>query len=249
VDVGALTLANDAGETKTYAWQPEFPWQLNRDQPATLTIQMVNFKSQYRPFMLHRPGGAVAAFPPSGFIDRNFPYWNHWPVSQLPNDGRKGTRTDRPAHTSLTWFCEPATSQGILHSWLYMYGLTTKPAGELGTLSKSWSSPAKLTVESGNCASRGYDQYQRAYQLSCEKPGNPTELKIMLNAGESSPVLNPAFVIKNWGEAVPRVSVNGTRVPRGKACRLGIQHNLDGSDLVVWLKHESTKPITINLAP
>ena len=249
VDVGALTLANDAGQTKTYAWQPEFPWQLNRDQPATLTIQMVNFKSQYKPFMLHRPGGTVAAFPPSGFIDRNFPYWNHWPVSQLPNDGRKGTRTDRPAHTSLTWFCEPATSQGILHSWLYMYGLTTKPAAELGTLSKSWSSPAKLTVESGNCASGGYDQYQRAYQLTCEKPGNPTELKITLNGGDSSPVLNPAFVIKNWGDAVPRVAVNGTSVPRSKACRLGIQRNLEGSDLVVWLKQESTKPITINLAP
>lgn len=119
VEVAALTIANDLGQSRTFSWQPEFPWAIGKE-PAIPTIQMVNFKSRYRPFLIRRPQATVAAFPPSGFIELHFPYWNHWPVAQLLNDGRKGTRTDRPAHTSLTWFCEPPiAAEGILYTWSY----------------------------------------------------------------------------------------------------------------------------------
>jgi len=248
VEVSALTLANDEGQTRSYAWQPDFPWGL-RDKPEKLTIQMLNFKSRYKPYLIRRPGATVAPFSPSGYIDFNFPYWNHWPVSQLPNDGREGTRTDRPAHTSLTWFEEPATSQGILHTWIYMYGLTTSPASELGVLSRSWNSPAPLTVMSGNCKSRGYGQYQRAYELVCTKPGKPSKLEMTVKASPTSPMHNPAFVVRNWGDVAPTVKVNGAVAPRGKNCRVGINTELEGSDLVLWLQMDATSPVTITLIP
>ena len=247
VEVAALTVANDAGQSHTFSWQPEFPWSIGR-QPAKPTIQMVNFKSVYKPFMIRRPGSTIAAFPPSGFIDRNFPYWNHWPVCQLPNDGRKGTRTDRPAHTSLTWFCEPPISdEGILYTWIYMYGLTDKKATELVPVSKSWNSPPALNLQNGNFENQGFDTCQRAYVLKCSTPGKPTTIKGTLQAGEKSPVVNPAFVIKNWGDAEVRLKLDGKEIPRGKNFRFGYERRLDGTDLVLWIKYDTNQPVKFEL--
>lgn len=244
---GVLTMANDAGDSKTFTWQPDFPWGVGK-AVDTPTIQMVNFKSRYKPYMIRRPGATVAAFPPSGYIDRNLPYWNHWPVSMLPNDGRKGTRTDRPAHTSLAWFCEPPiSSEGLVSTWTYMYGLTDKKATELGTLSKTYHSPAPLTVKSGNCASDGFNTCQHAFMLKCDKPGKPTSLTLTLAGSADTPILNPAFVIKGWGDAIPKVKINGVAVPRGKDCRIGINYEIDGADMVLWVKKEATSPMTISL--
>jgi hypothetical protein len=60
-------------------------------------------------------------------------------------------------------------------------------------------------------------------------------------------VLNPAFVIAGWDETVPVASVDGIRVPRGKSCRIGIQHELEGNVLVVWLETEAIAPVTVTL--
>ena len=249
VEAAALTVVNDAGESRTFSWQPDFPGGVGRE-PAKPTIQMVNFKSHYRPYMLRRPGATITAFPPSGYIDRNFPYWNHWPVSQLPNDGRKGTRTDRPAHTSLAWFCEPPVrADGIVFTWTYMYGLTPDKATDLVPLSKSWNSPAELQLAGEGFKSSGYDPCQRAYLLENVFPGKPKPLTLSLAGSAGSPVLNPAIVVRGWGESVPQVSVNGKPVPRGNNCRLGINHELEGADLVLWLKHTATSPVAITLTP
>lgn len=248
VDVAALTVANDAGESRTFSWQPEFPGAIGRE-PAKPTIQMVNFKAKYRPYMLKLPGATIAAFPPSGYIDRNFPYWNHWPVSQLPNDGRKGTRTDRPAHTSLAWFCDPPVrAEGILFTWIYMYGLTPDKAPDLAPLSKSWNSPAELQLAGKGFTSSGYDTCQRAYLLETTTPGKPDPLEFTLAASESSPVLNPAIVIRGWGERKPSVRLNGKSLAPDKNCRIGLNHELDRTDLVVWLKHRSAAPVHITLS-
>lgn len=249
VEEAALTVANDAGESRTFSWQPEFPWAIGRE-PANPTIQMVNFRSKYRPYMLRRPGATIAAFPPSGYIDRNFPYWNHWPVSQLPNDGRKGTRTDRPAHTSLAWFCEPPLrEEGILFTWVYLYGLTQSKAEDLAPLSRSWNSPAELTVSGGKFTNRGYDTCQRAYVLESTTPARPQAVELTLAASDSSPVLNPAFVIRGWGDHPAKVELNGAPLPHGKGCRAGLNHELEGTNLVLWLKHQSKEPLTIRIAP
>jgi hypothetical protein len=249
VDVAALTIANDNGVSRTFAWQPEFPRGIGRE-PATPTIQMVNFRSAWKPYLIRRPGATVAAFPPSGFIDRNFPYWNHWPVAQFPNDGRKGTRTDRPAHTSLTWFCEPPISaEGILYTWTYLYGLTTKQAVELAPLSKSWNSPVALEVKAGRVEYQGFDTCQRAYVLDNPKPGKSSRMELEFAGSPASPVVNPAIVIRDWGENIPRVNVNGKAVPRGPDCRLGLHRRLERTDLVLWLKQEATSSLTITLMP
>jgi len=247
VEVAALTVINDEGQSRTFSWQPEFPWAIGRE-PEKSTIQMVNFKSVYKPYMIRRPGATIAAFPPSGFIDRNFPYWNHWPVCQLPNDGRKGTRTDRPAHTSLTWFCEPPIkAEGILYTWIYMYGLTDKKATELVTVSKSWNSPPALNLQNGNFENMGFDTCQRAYILNCLTPGKTITVNFTLQASENSPIVNPAFIIKNWGDTGVKLKLDGREITRGKTFRFGYERRLDGTDLVLWIKYETELPLNIEL--
>ena len=126
-----------------------------------------------------------------------------------------------------------------------MYGLTNKPAVELLALAKSWNFPAELKIQGKGFTSSGYDYKQRAYIIKCNA-GKTLEFE--LSGSENSPMLNPAFVIKNWGEGGARLKINGKKIKRGKNFRLGRRHTLEGSDLIVWLKKESTKPIRISLS-
>jgi hypothetical protein len=61
-------------------------------------------------------------------------------------------------------------------------------------------------------------------------------------------LINPAFEIKNWGESEPKLRVDGKPVSRGASVRYGFVRTLEGSDLVVWLRMESTKPTRVEIA-
>jgi hypothetical protein len=128
-------------------------------------------------------------------------------------------------------------------------GLTTKSVVELVPLAKSWLSPPKLEVAGKGFESEGYDPTQRAFIVARETTGNPTALELTLQASEESPVVNPAFVIKNWGEEDARLTINGKPIVRGKDFRLGHVERLEGIDLLVWLEKESTTPMKISIAP
>lgn len=97
-----------------------------------------------------------------------------------------------------------------------------------------------------------YDQIestrQRAYIISKGSEGG-VELEFLLDASDSSAIVNPAFVVKKWSPAGATVLVNGRRVKLGKKCRLGRCHTLEGSDPIVWLNIVSAKPVRISLSP
>jgi murein endopeptidase len=48
---------------------------------------------------------------------------------------------------------------------------------------------------------------------------------------------------------VVKVSIDGKDMPRGRDCRVGHVSNLEGTDLIVWLKLEAMQPTTILLLP
>jgi len=62
-------------------------------------------------------------------------------------------------------------------------------------------------------------------------------------------VLNPALVVKNWGDANVKLTLNGKTILRGKNFRYGHRQTLDGTDLVVWIKTETQAPLTLGLKP
>jgi hypothetical protein len=125
-------------------------------------------------------------------------------------------------------------------------GMTDKAVAELVPLAKSWLDPAELKLDGSAYKSEGYDPTQLAYVLQCTKPGAP--LKFKLAADKDSPVVNPAFVIKNWGDSDVRLKINGDEADKGEDFRSGVQYNLDSTDLVVWVKIETTEPIRVSLS-
>jgi hypothetical protein len=127
-------------------------------------------------------------------------------------------------------------------------GLTDKAIEKLSPLARSWLQPAGLYVEGEQFSSEGYDKNQRAYVISKQAKGKLV-LKVLLDGGAGSPIVNPAFVVKNWGLPGVKVLVDRKAVKLGKNCRVGVRHTLEGTDLIVWLKIEAVEPLGISLSP
>ena len=84
--------------------------------------------------------------------------------------------------------------------------------------------------------------------LTCRDSGKPGPLNFEILASENTPVYNPAFIIKNWGELDATLKVDGRSIEHGKDFRLGHRRGLEGSDLLVWVKKESGTPIKMEIA-
>lgn len=129
-------------------------------------------------------GEAGARWEPFSFGARDgfstMPCWNHWPVAQLPNDGRVAPAADRPSSACLgTLFpVKHKTDQPDLMMGRNLYGLTDKPAKELAMLARSWNFPAELRLAGSAFESSGYDKDQRAYVLTCQPGGAPAALDL-----------------------------------------------------------------------
>jgi hypothetical protein len=103
VELEAMTIANMDGETETWSWEKPYGKRAPGNQPIKGgNIQVMNLKSKQRHFVIGETG---ARWEPFGFGAREgfstMPCWNHWPVAQLPNDGRVAPAPDRPSSTCL----------------------------------------------------------------------------------------------------------------------------------------------------
>jgi hypothetical protein len=251
IELEAMTLANLRGETRTYSWAEGAPRSF--DAPKDAHIQLTHLKSRYKPFIVFEPRPRIKPFRSAIRPEvSHFPWWNHWPVAQLPNDGRRAMGPGRPGHSSLSQSIEDSEvvrrrDDGAFAA-VTLVGLTPQPIPEIVTLARSWLSPAPLTVGSPGDSSEGYDRDERAYVLT-RGAGPPTALELTLAASPGSPLVHPAFVIRGWGAAGARLEMDGTPVPRGERFRMGRRHTLDGTDLVVWIERTSTTPIQVRLIP
>jgi hypothetical protein len=85
--------------------------------------------------------------------------------------------------------------------------------------------------------------------LRHDKGGKPVELKFELKASDDSPIVNPAFVIENWGLTGAELKLNSRTIRPGRDFRLGHRSGASGYDLIVWIKAESNKPTKVSLSP
>jgi len=72
-------------------------------------------------------------------------------------------------------------------------------------------------------------------------------LECKFAASDESPICNIPLVVRSWGDNGAGLEVNGRKVEQGRNFRVGHRHLVDGSNLVVWIKLESTKPVSIRL--
>jgi hypothetical protein len=237
VELEACTLVNMDGESKTYSWENGYP---EFDLEGAV-IQMTNFKSKFKPFMIFREGGGFEVFNLEVRPEySHFPWWNHWPVAQTISDGRSANAPDRTAHSSLSW--------GDPNGEAALYGMTDQPAESLADLARSWNYPPEMSLSGSAYENKGYDYTQRAYIVETRKPGS--RLDLMFDASEESPLCNLALVVNNWDESGAALQIGGEDVPRGKDFRYGIEYDVEGNaHLIVWIKRKAKQPTKISLAP
>jgi hypothetical protein len=255
VDLSAMTLVNLQGQSHTYTWAETTPRVRDGDEYRHFgnapeerpVILRVNYKSHYKPFQVFETDNRVRIFAHEhrkGFS--RFPWWNHWPVAQVPSDGRYCQAADRASHFSLAWGGPPPHSGGEgSWWWAWMYGASRGEAESLVPVARSWLRPPQLVVEGGTATGR-YDLTQRAWVITGRAPGDDG-LRLRLEADADSPVHNPAFVVENWGREDARLEIDGAPVPRGEAFRLGHIRRMNHYDLVVWLRTETTVPMEVSL--
>jgi len=257
INPDALTLANMKGESATYTWSPktskgfDYPTgPRTLDKPQGANIQFVNLKSTWKPFQVVSPAHTSFDVYYGDKTFFTFECWNHWPVSQIVSSDRPCLAADRASHSSVSHiYWDPYETTDNTQSKLLLVGLTTKLAAELLPLAKSWLTPASIEVAGEAFHSEGYDPAQRAFVLSRTAPGASAVLDWTIQASQNSPVVNPALVIKNWGEVGARLKIDGKPVAWGRDFRYGRVRRLEGTDLVVWMRKESVIPVKMSLAP
>lgn len=245
LEIEPVTLANMAGEAKTYSWANGRPRHL--PEPARANIAVINTKATQRPYMivsdepcLTRDDGPQPAplFPPYHHETLSegqmFPWWNHWPTSDIPSDGRRAVAADRASHSSVLTGSEwvdykvtPTSRQRVM-----LHGLTDRKAEDLVPLATAWLSPAPLSGAEGQ-----FDPIEKAYVL---KGGQA--IRFDLEGSSETPIFNPAFIVHDCpGELT--VHIDGEAVAPGKDLRLGWRHSAERSDQVIWAKLSATRPV------
>jgi hypothetical protein len=249
IELDAVHMARMDGAKHVYSWHEgppmdPLPW------PEGATIQLTNLKSTYDPFSIVSPTIYEVDCATSELTSASlFPWWNHWPVAQIPSDGRYAYEPDHTSHSSVTnlkW--DPYSASGNRLVKLLLHGVTNKPAEQLAALNKSWEYPPQLTINSDGFTGGGYDKAQRAYRIVKTLP-EATELQCRLDGSPSSPVVNCCLVIENWQGKTASLEINGQPVQPGTDFRTGSVTDADGvCSLVVWIQTESTSAIDITLS-
>ena len=241
-----VTMVNLNGDFEVYHWRTAPPD--NVDQPEDKVIQYINYTGDYDPVTIgyfegsNVYGGELTPY-------AVFPTWNHWPVSQMPSDGRYASYPDRSAHSSLTHvflpvYREAKSGKTPFYEKILMEGmLTTKPT-DLVPLAKSWMNAPAISEASG--CTGVYDKAQRAYVLTADS----FPIAFNLDCSKESPLVNACFVIKNWDDNSPaHLEIDGAQPASGSDFRQGIVRDVDGAKtLILWIKREATGSIKIEIA-
>jgi hypothetical protein len=240
----ALILAGMDGSVSQYNWTTGPPRGVNYKNK---TIHIVNYQADYDPFTIADfRGGNVYSGEVTDYAV--FPSWNHWPVAQMPSDGRYAAYPDRTAHSSLTHIYWPtfkeASSDRPFYQKIMLEGMSNQPIGDIVKLARSWLQAPAIEEVTG-ATDAVYDPSQRAYVMTADGP----EIAFELAASAQSPLVNPAIVIKHWKEKRDaRVQVNGRMVPSGPNLRQGITYDTDGQpQRIIWLNLEEEKPIKLSI--
>jgi hypothetical protein len=236
-------------------------------EPKGANISYVHLKSKYRPFFIISPNPVktvegnwdspffrtYAANMASSYRQDPVPtiygWWNHWPVAQIPGDGRWVLTPDHPSHFSLTTFVQWQDYEDTekTRTRIMLQGMTNGNTVDLVPLAKSWLSAPKMKIISDGFKGGSYDQSERAYLIEKADNGNTLPLRLEVSASDDSPLINPAIIIKNWGRKTASLSINGEKILPGKDFRQGIRSTTLSEDLIIWIKLNKVKPLNIIL--
>jgi hypothetical protein len=252
-----ITLANMNGESFHYSWRNNLPVVM--DKPDKANIHVVNFKSEYKPFYIISPepfesveGKFDSPFFRSYSAENGknyrpdsvpsvYGWWNHWPVAQVPGDGRWVVNNDRASHFNLTTFTQwkDYYMDDHVKSRIMLHGMTRENPEDLVPLANSWLYPPQMKLETGEAV---YEPAERAFLVSNLDNGI---LNGNLAATPEQPVINPAIVLDREKLENPVVKVNGEDLIPGKDFQHGTVKELEKWKTVIWINNTYTKSIEL----
>ncbi len=236
-----VTMLDMDGNSQSYDWITGPPPDVGL--PKDQYIQIVNYTGDYDPVTIGEAfegsnvyGGELTPY-------SVFPTWNHWPIAQMPSDGRYASYADRTGHSSLTHVYLPVYDEGEgdkpFYEKLLMEGMLDTGKNDLVSLAKSWNRAPDIEIKSEGKA--WYEKPQRAYIV--ENTGSSVEL--VLKANSEQPLYNICVIVEDWGnKEATSVLINGSE----HKCRQGIVRDTDGSyKLVVWVEMKSEEGVVIEI--
>ncbi len=232
IDLQALTVANLKGETFKMDWSNGIPE--NKLEDALISI--INFKSEYKVMVIYP--SEVDGIGAWGEMERATPEthfagpWNHWPISQMPNDGRYAMRTDRVTSSALG---------GGNPSEFAIFGFTNKNIDSLVPLGRFWNNAPEVIIRAGAKQTQ-FKMSEKAYEIEVQG----TKVELTINSSSDSPLVNPAFVLKNWNQTTGNISVDGSNLDLSKDCRMGYRYTSEGIDLIVWIRMDREDTVNIS---
>jgi len=247
ISLEPLTLIKMDGSSKTISYQP-YPKDYGDFTMAN--IMVVNLKSEYKPFTIFMPHGIEnQTYPLEGKAPHTFQTWPSRP-------GDEGYSVSI-GHTLNWWHYR--RNDTILEQ-VYLTGMTASdnPVDELVDLAKSWLHYPRLIMDGHDLSytEPSYDQAQRAYIVPRNDKGArpftfqlgfPEEFEEEVNIPVF--IVNPVFVIKDWGTAEVELKVNGKPLMPGEKYRIGYEISDTSTNLILWLNHKARNPVEFEINP
>lgn len=247
-----LSVAAMDGRSEEYGW--DFEGKARQDGAALpgANIQVTYLRSEWNPYLILEDGDGRNEKGGNGpCIDRyagrwsqfsDFPWRNHWPVTQDYIIGRYACVADAPSHTyTATQYNAPHAIEGNRMTKLMLCGCTKGDAASLLPLAKSWLRAPRMTCDGKEVP---YDITQRAYIFEQQDLPKKAAGHFRLGSSPAHPAQGICLILPGVGAEPAAVRVNG-QVPAGY--KAGIHQAWDGPSLILWLPVSSTGPVEIEL--
>ena len=251
-----MSVAAMDGRSAEFGWT--FEGKARQDEPSLpgANIQVTYLNSQWNPFLILEDGEGINEKGNNGpeihryaghwseFSD--FPWRNHWPVTQDYIIGRYACVADAPSHTyTATQYNAPHSVEGNKMTKLMLCGCTEGDAASMLPLAKSWLRAPKLLFDGKEVP---YDLTQRAYiaeisPLASLGRNDNEALSFRLEASASQPADGICLILKGL-QGISAVKIDGKPLPDAK---IGLVSPWDGPSSILWLPLKSQSPCTMTL--
>lgn len=231
------------GQSKTVSYRP-YPTGYGQFRDAN--IMLINVKSEYKPFTIGLPyGSRVSPYMAEVDPEDIFKFWSE-----------SGGYTCALGH--LVNYLHYRRTEKTLEQ-VYLSGVTnaSDPVPDVVALAWSWIAHPHLRMADLEewRYDITYDKAQRAWIIPRHKAGATTikfsleEDRDMTEFGAAMWIVNPAFVVPNWGHSQVSLRLNGRMLKRGQDYRVGYERGDAGNDLVVWVKMKSQENVHFSIMP
>jgi len=244
IDTKALTLISMDGRWKTISYKP-YPPKGELFEGAN--IQIVNLKSRYKPFTIVQDTDVTIA--PYYGPAEDHEYIKKRVFVGWPRSSEWGRFYTVALTHIIDWKFHERTRNTLTR--VYLLGMTNadrarEKVSKVLPIAHSWLRAPELLIKGQGYSSLGYDRKQKAYIIRKQSGENVSkELSLRINARISSPLINPVFVIKDWGQCSAEVYINGEQLSEGSNLCVGHETSEIGTDLVLWINIESANLVTL----